>query len=64
MTETIFSGRENPCKGCPDRYPACSDHCQKPAFLKWKAEQKKIRENRRNYRASAWCREEPFMKRK
>lgn len=25
--------RHAPCKGCPDRYPACSDHCQKPEFL-------------------------------
>lgn len=31
-----------PCKGCPDRKPACSDHCRKPEFLKWKAEKEKI----------------------
>ena len=41
MVETIHSNRYNPCKGCPDRYPACSDHCRKQAYLDWKAEQKK-----------------------
>ena len=49
MTETIFNGRYNPRKGCQDRYPACSDHCQKPEFLAWKEEQAKIKEARRNY---------------
>ena len=49
--ELLRSGRENPCHGCPDRYTACSDHCQKPEFLKWKAEQERIRENR-NARSS------------
>jgi endogenous inhibitor of DNA gyrase (YacG/DUF329 family) len=37
----------NPCRGCPDRYIACSDHCKKREFLEWQAEQKKIREARR-----------------
>ena len=49
MTETIRNFRYQPCKGCPDRYTACSDHCQKPDFLKWKAEQAKIREARKQY---------------
>lgn len=39
-------GRDNPCHGCPDRYPGCSDHCTKDAFLKWKEEQETIRRNR------------------
>lgn len=39
----------NPCKGCPDRYTACSDHCKKQEFLAWQAEQKKIRDTRRDY---------------
>ena len=39
----------NPCHGCPDRVPACSDSCRKPAFSAWKAEQATIRENRRKY---------------
>lgn len=39
-------GRSAPCKGCPDRYPGCSDHCRKEAFLKWKEAQATIRANR------------------
>jgi len=61
MTETVMNKRNNPCRGCPDRYPACSDHCQKPEFLAWKAEQEKIRKNRAAYRQGAWLREEPFQ---
>ena len=49
MTETISSNRPNPCKGCPDRYTACADHCKKPEKLAWEAEQEKIRRNRRDY---------------
>lgn len=44
MTETVRSQRNIPCKGCPDRYPDCSDHCKKPEYLAFKAEQAKIRE--------------------
>lgn len=43
----------NPCKGCPDRYTACADHCEKPERLAWVEEQKKIRENRRAHYALA-----------
>lgn len=50
MIETVLRGRDNPCKGCPDRYSACSDHCKKLAFLKWKAEQEKIRKARQKQR--------------
>lgn len=49
MGNPLYSERPNPCHGCPDRVPACSDHCRKPDFLKWKAEQETIRQNRRKY---------------
>lgn len=35
---------DQPCYGCPDRYPGCSDHCRKPDFLAWKEKRKKIAE--------------------
>lgn len=53
MAETIRSSRNIPCKGCPDRYTACSDHCKKPAFIAWKEEQAKIREARHR-ESSIW----------
>lgn len=37
-------GGSAPCKGCADRYPACSDHCRKPEFLAWRTEQERIRQ--------------------
>lgn len=64
MTETIRNQRYNPCKGCPDRYPACSGHCQKPAFLEWKAEQEKIRQARKAYMPPKWKHDEPTQKTK
>ena len=54
MTETIRGQRYNPCKGCPDRYTACSDHCQKPEYLAWKEEQAKIRKAKQAYYSPAW----------
>lgn len=54
MTETIINQRFNPCKGCPDRYPGCSDHCRKPQKLAWEAEQVRIRENRKKYTCPIW----------
>lgn len=40
-------GRDRPpCKDCPDRYPACSDHCRKPEFLAWKEKKQKITQER------------------
>lgn len=48
-SDLLRSGRYNPCKGCKDRYPACSDHCEKPDKLAWNAEQEKIREAKRRY---------------
>jgi endogenous inhibitor of DNA gyrase (YacG/DUF329 family) len=44
-----MANRFNPCKGCADRYPACSGKCKKPEFLAWKSEQEKIRANRAKY---------------
>ena len=54
MTETLSNTRYNPCKGCPDRYPACSAKCKKPEFLEWQAEQEKIRQNRKRYNSPIW----------
>ena len=49
MSWTIRSERPNPCKNCPDRYPACSDHCKKPEYRKWRAELELIRKREREY---------------
>ena len=54
MTETIRSQRPGPCKGCPGRVIACSDHCKKPEYLAWKEEQETIRRNKRNYQCPVW----------
>lgn len=43
-----------PCKDCPDRYTACSDHCRKPAFLKWKQKKAIIRKNQEKYICPIW----------
>ena len=40
---------DTPCHGCPDRYPACSGHCEKPEYLAWRAELKRVKKNRRKY---------------
>ena len=40
------TNKDRPCMGCPDRYTACSDHCQKPEFLAWKERRKTIAQNR------------------
>lgn len=51
------SFREHPpCKGCPERFPACSDRCPKDArgeygYKAWKAYQKKIDDKRKAYNA-------------
>ena len=58
MRTTIYNQRKCVCQGCPDRYPACSDHCKKEEFLKEKAEKEKIRENRKAYYAPIWAKEE------
>lgn len=54
MNGALQNERYNPCHGCPDRYPACSDRCQKPAYQKWKQEQQTIRENRQKYKSPIW----------
>lgn len=47
--DTIRSKRPSPCIDCPDRYCACSDHCKKPEYLKYREELATIRENRKRY---------------
>ena len=54
MTETIRSRRPGPCKGCPDRCTACSDHCKKPEYMAWREEQDRIRKAKQSYRQPAW----------
>lgn len=49
MTTTVIGGRKAPCKGCPDRYPACSDHCRKPEYLEWREELEQTRRNREKF---------------
>lgn len=49
MRDPMRSGRKNPCYNCPDHKQPCSDHCKKPEFLAWKAEQEKIRKNQQAY---------------
>lgn len=46
MAELRTSRNVPPCKGCPDRYTACSDHCLKPEFLAWREQMDVIRRNR------------------
>lgn len=53
----------SPCKGCPDRYPACSDHCKKPEYLKWCAEKELIDKNRKAYNKELWAHTETTIKR-
>ena len=55
MTETIRNQRPTPCKGCPDRNTACSDHCKKPEYLAWKEEQDKIRKAKKAYYQPVWA---------
>ena len=38
---------KTPCYKCPDRYTACSDHCQKPDYLAWREKKRRIREARK-----------------
>lgn len=55
MITTMRNARSGPCKGCPDRYIACSDHCQKPEYLAWKEEQARIRKAKQDYYQPAWA---------
>ena len=47
MAEQKRDIQNKPCYGCPDRYLACSDHCQKPEFLALKEKREKCREAKR-----------------
>lgn len=47
MTDQERDIRNKPCYGCPDRYPACSDHCQKPEFLALKEKRETYRKAQR-----------------
>lgn len=43
-----------PCKGCTERFRACSDHCPKDergeyGHKAWKAEIERVNKNRRDY---------------
>lgn len=49
---------KSPCHHCPDRYPACSDHCRKPEYIAYREEQAKIKAARKKYIAPAWARGE------
>ena len=45
---------DNPCKGCTERFIACSDRCPKDergayGYKAYKAEIERVNENRRNY---------------
>jgi hypothetical protein len=62
MIMTIGSTRHNPCKGCPDRYPACSAHCEKPEYKAYRAEQETIKRNRQAYNDSWAYTTEAVMK--
>ena len=42
-----ITDKNRPCMNCPDRYPACSDHCKKPEFLAQKERNERLREARR-----------------
>ena len=55
MITTVRSDRKGPCQNCPDRYPACSDHCQKESFLAWKEEQARIRKAKAAYYSPVWA---------
>lgn len=54
MIDTIRSQRIGPCKGCPDKVPACADHCRKPVYLAWREEQARIKAAQKAYQSPAW----------
>lgn len=44
----------SPCKDCPERFLACSDHCPKDerggfGYKAWKAKLEEVKENRKAY---------------
>lgn len=40
------------CKGCPDRYLACHDSCEK--FAEWRKEHAAERINRNDFNKEGW----------
>lgn len=45
-----------PCKGCSERYTACSDHCPKDergeyGYLAWRAARQAVEDRRKAYNA-------------
>lgn len=53
MSKSCFRSRhsdECPCNGCTERYLACSDTCKR--YKDWKAEGKRIEDNRKAYLAN------------
>jgi hypothetical protein len=56
----------SPCKGCPERFAACSDRCPKDArgeygYKAWKAELEKFKAKKKEYiqqRREDWLRSE------
>lgn len=59
-----FTSRDpSPCKGCPDRYPGCSDHCKKPEYLEWRAKKELVDKNRRAYEKELWAHTDAVKKR-
>jgi hypothetical protein len=62
-TQRIPNGtREiSPCKDCTERFHACSDKCPKDkrgeyGYMAWKAEIKKVNDNRKAYDRMKWRR--------
>ena len=55
MSDPLRSKQKlSPCYGCPDKEPACSGHCKKPEYLKYRAEQERIKAAKKAYRPPAW----------
>ena len=51
-----------PCKGCTERFTACSDKCPKDArgeygYTAWKAEHNRVKNARRQHINRLWVRE-------
>ena len=41
-----------PCMGCEDKVPGCQDHCDKPAYVRFRARLDTIRRNRARCRSA------------
>lgn len=51
-----------PCMGCEDRYYACSDHCTKPAYIKYRQRLETIRRNRARHSTVDWYKYDQIRK--